>query len=184
MVCIATKGEPVTWRQPADSAETVVADPTPGVLCEKKNWHMVYVHVYGLECGSTGDAVILRAELVYKGGAGSKCEDVARDWKPDAKLAAAAKLAVGGTKMWKSAFKFTLPASVAEEGGPGSPAKFLQRHTTALGVLEKHGISGSLKSSWASDASSNAAWAGVKIKADPSGLALKKLLAELRSACE
>ena len=63
---------------------------------------MVYIHVYGLECGTAGDVVMLRAELVYKGGAGSKAEDAARDWKPDAKEAAAAKEAIGGKKMYEA----------------------------------------------------------------------------------
>ena len=80
---------------------------------------MVYIHIFGIECGTAGDAVILRAELVYKGGAGSKAEDIARDWKPDPTVAAVAKAAVGGTKMWKSAFKITVHAGVRAEGGPG-----------------------------------------------------------------
>ena len=78
---------------------------------------MVYITIFGLECGIAGDAIVLRAELVYKGGAGSKAEDVKRDWKPDAKAAAAAKAAVGGTKTWRSAFKITVTASVGGEGG-------------------------------------------------------------------
>lgn len=147
-------------------------------------WAMVYVNVFGMELGTCGDAVILRAELVYKGGAGSKCDDAARDWKPDPKIAAAAKTAVGGTKMWKSAFKVTSHASVAPEGGPGSPVGFLQQETAALSVLSKHGVAGSLKNSWESGADSDGtvAWVGVKLKADPTGLTLKKIVEELRSA--
>ena len=140
----------------------------------------MYINTFGLECGTAGDAVVLRAELVYKGGAGSKAEDIARDWKPDAKSAAAAKAAVGGTKMWKTAFKDTAHASVREEGGPGSMVAFLDRKTAAMAVLQKHGLADSLKRG--SDESS--AWVGVKIKADPTGLAIKKMLEELRSACE
>lgn len=142
---------------------------------------MVYVNVFGLELGSCGDAVVLRAELVYKGGAGSKCDDTARDWKPDAKAAAAAKAAVGGTKMWKSAFKVTVHAGV--EGGPGLPVGFLRRQKAAMAVLEKHGVAGSLNNSWDSgtDSDGTVAWAGVKIKADPTGLTLKKLVEALHS---
>ena len=147
------------------------------------NPRMVYINIFGLECGTAGDAIILRAELVYKGGAGSKAEDTARDWKPDAKAAAAAKQAVGGTKSWKTAFKKTVGAGVRQEGGPGSPMVFLQRQTAAIAVLEKHGIAGSLKTSWSDDAQASAAWAGVKIKADPTGMAIKKLVEELR-ACK
>jgi hypothetical protein len=147
---------------------------------------MVFVNVFGLECGTAGDAVVLRAELVYKGGAGSKCDDTARDWKPDAKAAAAAKAAVGGTKVWKSAFKITAHASVGKEGGPGSTEYFLRNKEAALAVLENHGVAGSLKTSWTSGETSDAhrPWVGVKIKPDPTGLNLKKMLAELRSACE
>jgi hypothetical protein len=140
---------------------------------------MVYINIYGLECGTAGDAVILRAERVYAGGAGSKAQDVARDWKPNAKDAAAAKTAVGGTKTWKTAFKTTVHASVQREGGPGSPVAFLQAQQSLMAVLEKHGLAGSLQTSWSVDAGASAAWAGVKLKADPTGLALKKLLDEL-----
>lgn len=143
---------------------------------------MVYINIWGIECGTTGDAVILRAELIYKGGAGSKAEDAARDWKPDAKAAAAAKKAVGGTKTWKTAFKTTVHASVKAEGGPGSPVAFLQAQQDLMAILEKHGLAGSLQTSWSRDAADSAAWAGVKLKADPSGLALKKLVEELRSS--
>ena len=143
---------------------------------------MVYINIFGLECGTSGDAVILRAELVYKGGAGSKSEDISRDWKPDAKAAAAAKAAVGGTKTWKTAFKTTAPAGVRQEGGPGSPVNFLQLQTALMEALEKHGLAGSLKTSWEADGDTTAAWAGVKVKVDPSGLALKKVVDELREA--
>eukprot|EP00966_Prymnesium_polylepis_P133987 3097301-Prymnesium_polylepis.1 len=86
--------------------------------------------------------------------------------------------------MWKSAFKLTVPASVAEEGGPSSPVEFLQQQAAALAVLEKHGIAGSLKNSWDSGEtpSGSLAWVGVKIKADPTGLALKKLVEALQAA--
>lgn len=148
---------------------------------------MVYINIFGLECGTAGDAVILRAERVYKGGAGSKAEDTARDWKPDAKEAAAAKAALGGKKTYKPAFKMTLPASVAPEGGAGSPIAFLQRRDAAIAVLAKYGVAGSLKKSWdgeeGSAGGSGAAWVGVKIKADPTGLTVKKLVEELRGAC-
>lgn len=141
--------------------------------------HMVHIHIFGLECGTSGDAVILRAECVYKGGAGSKANDIARDWKPDAKAAAAAKVAVGGTKMWKTAFKTTVHmASVSSL----TPVYFLQQQAV-LAVLEKHGIAGSLRTSWSADADASAAWAGVKIKADPTGTILKKVVEELR-ACK
>lgn len=148
---------------------------------------MVYVNVFGLSCGAAGDVVILHAERVYVGGAGSKCEDVARDWKPDAKVAAAAKAAVGGNKMFKAAFKMTVPAGVVQEGGPGVPTEFLRGRRAAMDVLSKHGLAGSLKTSWESGESSDAsapAWAAVKLKADPTGMALKKVLQELKSACE
>ena len=172
---------------------------------------MVYINIFGLECGTAGDAVFLRAERIYKGGAGSRAEDAARDWKPDAKSANAAKAAVGGTKMWKSAFKMTVSCSPKAEGGPGSPAIFMLWQGAAMAMLEKHGLAGSLKTSWRDEVGSatdvaegkpqddddnvdddndddddNAslpAWAGVKIKADPSGLSTKKLIEELRSAC-
>jgi hypothetical protein len=145
---------------------------------------MVYVHIYGLECGTAGDAVILRAELVYAGGAGSIAGDADRDWKPDAKVAAAAKAAVGGTKMWKSAFKTTVHAGVGAEGGPASVTAFLQGQEAAMAVLEKHGLAGSLKTSGESPDASSPAWCGVKVKADPTGLTMKKLVEELRStAC-
>jgi hypothetical protein len=147
---------------------------------------MVYVEVFGLELGSCGDAVVLRAELVYEGGAGSKCDDAALDWKPDAKAAAAAKAAVGGTKMWKSAFKGTVHAGVADEGGPGSPVGFLRRRKAAMAVLARHGVAGSLKNSWDSgmDSGGTVAWAGARIKADPTGLTLKKLVEALRGTVE
>ena len=142
---------------------------------------MVYVNVFGLEVGTAGDAIIVHSELVYKGGAGSKCDDAARDWKPDAKASAAAKAGVGGTKMWKSGFKVTTFPGVAQEGRPGSPVEFLRRQAAMLAVLEKHGLAGSMKSSWASGDGTQA-WAGVKIKEDPTGLTAKKLLVELQSA--
>jgi hypothetical protein len=147
---------------------------------------MVYVNVFGLELGNCGDAIVLRAELIYKGGAGSKFDDAARDWKPDAKAAAAAKAAVGGTKMWKSVFKATVHAGVAEEGGPGSPVGFLRRREAAMALLTKHGIAGSLRNSWDSgvDCDGTVAWAGVKIKPDPTGLTLKKIIEALRGAVE
>ena len=138
---------------------------------------MVKVKVFGLQCGTAGDTVILCAELVYQGGAGSKSADAARDWKPDAKLAAAAKAGVGGSSMWKSAFKTTVHT------GASNPVAFLQRQKAAMTVLEKHGIADSLMTSWSVDAGTSAAWAGVKMKADPSGLHLKKVVEELR-ACE
>jgi hypothetical protein len=142
--------------------------------------HMVHIHIFGLECGTSGDAVILRAECVYKGGAGSKADDIVRDWKPDAKAAAAAKVAVGGTKMWKTAFKTTVHmASVSSL----TPVYFLQQQAAVMAVLEKHGIAGSLRTSWSADADASAAWAGVKIKADPTGTILKKVVEELR-ACK
>jgi len=149
------------------------------VICQSLR-EMVYVFIFGLECGTAGDAIVLRAELVYKGGAGSRADDIARDWKPDAKVAASAKAAVGGNKTWKSAFKTTLHASVTEEGGPGSPVEFLQRQGEMMAVLEKHGVAGSLKTSW--ETGETTAWAGVKVKPDPSGLASKKVVEELRGA--
>jgi len=150
---------------------------------------MVYINIFGIECGTAGDAIVLRAELVYKGGAGSKAKDVARDWKPDTKVAAAAKAGVGGSKMWKSAFKDTVHSSVKEEGGPGSPAELLRRHKAAIAVLEKHGLQGSLKTSWVAgeieeDEEDEPAWVGVKVQADPTGLKLKKLAEELCGACD
>ena len=153
---------------------------------------MVYINIFGIECGTAGDAIVLRAELVYKGGAGSKANDAARDWKPDTKVAAAAKAGVGGSKMWKSAFKDTVHSSVKEEGGPGSPAELLRRLKTAIAVLEKHGLQGSLKTSWVAgeieedeedEEGGSPAWVGVKVQADPTGLKLKKLAEELRGAC-
>ena len=149
---------------------------------------MVYINIFGLECGTAGDAVVLRAELIYEGGAGSRAGDIERDWKPNAKVAAAAKTAVGGTKMWKSAFKVTYHASSSAEGGPGTPVRFLQVQelAAALAVLEKHGLAGSLKKSWDDGESSEAspAWIGVKIKSDPTGLTVKKVLEELRGVCK
>ena len=144
---------------------------------------MVRVQIFGLECCAASDAVVLRAELIYEGGAGSKCDDIVRDWKPNAKAAAAAKAAVGCSKTLKSAFKMFVHTSVAAEGGPGSPAAFLQRQEAALAVLEKHGLAGSLKNSWDSGERPDA-WSGVKIQADPTGLALKQLLDELRGSCK
>lgn len=118
---------------------------------------MVFIYVFGIECGSAGDAVVLRAERIYEGSAGSKVADIERDWKPDKSAVAAAKSALGGTKMWRSAFKVTRHTSSRENGGPGPPAALLQKLDAALAVLEKHGIAGSLKNSWASSESSGAA---------------------------
>ena len=50
---------------------------------------MVFIYVFGIECGSAGDAVVLRAERIYEGSAGSKVADIERDWKPDKSAVAA-----------------------------------------------------------------------------------------------
>ena len=53
-----------------------------------------------------------------------------------------------------------------------------------MAVLARHGVAGSLNNSWDSfmDSGGTVAWAGARIKADPTGLTLKKLVEELRGA--
>ena len=55
-----------------------------------------------------------------------------------------------------------------------------------MAVLARHGVAGSLKNSWDSglDSGGTVAWAGARIKADPTGLTLKKLVEALRGTVE
>ena len=145
---------------------------------------MVYVNIFMLEGGSCGDSVILRAELLYEGGAGSKAADVERDKlaKPNSAAISAAKRAVGGTRSWKSAYKCTEHCGVEAEGGPGSATAYLRRHAAAIELLEERGLAGTLRASWDAGAEAETdepAFVGVTLKPDPSGLAVKKLLQEL-----
>jgi hypothetical protein len=149
---------------------------------------MVYIAQWLVEVGSWGDAVCVRVEKVRKGGAGSQAADAARDAKLNSSSHASglgpAKIAIGGSRPWKSSWRGVINrGGEGSEKGAGAVLRRFERAAQLLRTAGGESYCDSLAGEEEED-EEDFAHLGAKLKPEPSGLKLKKLLAELVKACQ